>query len=114
MHITAWLLAAAMFGIVPVQAQDIAGIEDCSKTSGLDKRTGCFQSNIEFLHRLIAKQTSDLQQKLSAAHAEIGELKRAVAGMQTSITNLQTSVSKLQASIEQLQAAKKPEVKETK
>jgi phage shock protein A len=114
MHITAWLLAAAMFAMVPAQAQDIAGIEDCSKTSGLDKRTGCFQSNIEFLHRLIVKQTGDFQQKLSAAHAEIGELKRAVAGMQTSITNLQTSVSKLQASLEQLQAAKKPDAKETK
>jgi len=110
MHITAWLLAAILV-VAPVQAQDIAGIEDCTKTAGLDKRTGCFQSNIEFLHRLITRQTSDLQQKLSAAHAEIAELKRAVAGMQTNIANLQASVSKLQTSIEQLQAAKKPDAK---
>jgi hypothetical protein len=29
-------------------AQDIAGIEDCTGTSGLDKRTGCLQSNMQF------------------------------------------------------------------
>jgi hypothetical protein len=29
-------------------AQDIAGIEDCTKTSGLDKQTGCLQSNVNF------------------------------------------------------------------
>ena len=62
--------AAALLASNPAQAQDIAGIEDCSKTSGLDRRTGCFQSNIEFLHRLITKHTTELQQKVSAAHAE--------------------------------------------
>ena len=97
--------AAALLASNPAQAQDIAGIEDCSKTSGLDRRTGCFQSNIEFLHRLITKHTTELQQKVSAAHAEIGELKRAVAGLQTSLAKLQTSIEQLQ------QAAKKPEAK---
>jgi uncharacterized protein (DUF302 family) len=43
-------------GLSPVQldgaqAQDIAGMEDCTKTAGLDKRTGCFQSNVNFLHQ---------------------------------------------------------------
>ena len=51
--IAAFLLAAAAFGFGPAQAQDIAGMEDCTKTSGLDKRTGCFQSNIEYLNRSI-------------------------------------------------------------
>lgn len=106
------LLAAAISGFGPAQAQDIAGMEDCSKTSGLDKRTGCFQSNVEFLHKLIAKNTADLQQKLSAANAEIGLLKRAVASLQTDVANLQTGAAKLQTGIEQLQqAAKKPEAK---
>jgi hypothetical protein len=106
------LLAAAISGFAPAQAQDIAGMEDCSKTSGLDKRTGCFQSNVEFLHKLIAKNTADLQQKLSAANAEIGLLKRAMASLQTDVANLQTSAAKLQTGIEQLQqAAKKPESK---
>jgi phage shock protein A len=110
--IGALLLAAAAFGFGPAQAQDIAGMEDCTKTSGLDKRTGCFQSNIEYLNRSIAKHTADMQQKLSAANAEIGLLKRAVASLQADVAGLQTNVANLKTSIEQLrQAAKKPDAK---
>jgi chromosome segregation ATPase len=117
MYVKNLLLAAAMLLIAPAaaSAQDIAGIEDCTKTGGLDKRTGCFQSNVEFLHRSIAKQTGDAQQKLSAAYAEIGELRRAVAALQTNIATLQTALVKMQAAVDQLQPpAKKPDAKETK
>jgi outer membrane murein-binding lipoprotein Lpp len=85
------------------RAQDIAGIEDCTKTSGLDKRTGCLQSNVNFLQRLVTKIALEASQKLNAADAEIVALKSAVA--------------RLQKTVEQLQAAqkaagdKKPETK---
>jgi chromosome segregation ATPase len=122
MHkIGALLLAAAFLGSGAAQtrAQDIAGIEDCTKTSGLDKRTGCFQSNIDFLNRAMAKTSADLQQKLAAANAEIGELKRTVAtlqtnvaALQTNVATLQTNLTNLQTSVEQLQKnAKKPDAK---
>ena len=84
-------------------AQDIAGIEDCTKTSGLDKRTGCFQSSINFLQRLVNRNALEASQKLSAADAEIVALKSAVI--------------RLQETVEQLQAAqkaagdKKPDIK---
>src|SRR5260370_34488389 len=65
----ALLIAAAVFAMHPAQAQDITGMEDCTKTSGLDKRTGCFQSNIEYLNRLIAKQSAAMQQEPSTANA---------------------------------------------
>ncbi|HEY8441320.1 MAG TPA: hypothetical protein VIK79_07720 [Xanthobacteraceae bacterium] len=75
-------------------AQDIAGIEDCTKTSGLDKRTGCLQSNVNYLQRLVNKNALEAAQKLTAAQAEIVALKATVAG--------------LQKTVEQLQAAQKP------
>jgi hypothetical protein len=75
-------------------AQDIAGIEDCTKTSGLDKRTGCLQSNVNYLQRLVNKNALEAAQKLTAAQAEIVALKATVAG--------------LQKMVEQLQAAQKP------
>jgi peptidoglycan hydrolase CwlO-like protein len=113
--IAAILVAAMVIGFDPAPAQDITGMEDCTKTAGLDKRTGCFQSNVEFLHKLIVKNSTDLQQKLSAAHAEIGQLKRAVAGLQTNVATLQTNLTNLQTSIEQLQqAAKKPDRADSK
>src|SRR5215813_5521934 len=85
------------------RAQDIAGIEDCTKTSGLDKRTGCFQSNINFLQRLVNKNALEASQKLNAADAEIVALKSAV-------TRLQKTVEQLQAA-QKAAGDKKPETK---
>ena len=71
------------------RAQDIAGIEDCTKTSGLDKRTGCLQSNVNFLQRLVTKIALEAGQRLSAADAEIAALKGAVARLQKTVEQLQ-------------------------
>lgn len=96
-------LSLVVVAIDAARAQDIAGIEDCTKTSGLDKRTGCLQSNVNFLQRLVTKIALEAGQRLSAADAEIAALKGAVA--------------RLQKTVEQLQAAqkapsdKKPEAK---
>jgi hypothetical protein len=52
-------LSLVVVGVEAGCAQDIAGIEDCTKTSGLDKRTGCLQSNVNFLQRLVTKNALD-------------------------------------------------------
>ncbi len=85
--------ALIAFGSEAARAQDIAGIEDCTRTSGLDKRTGCFQSNVNFLQRLVTKNELDAAQRLKAAEAEIVALK--------------ATVSSLQKAVEQLKAAQK-------
>jgi hypothetical protein len=90
----ALICVVVIAGYAPASAQDIAGIEDCTKTQGLDKRTGCFQSNVNFLQRLVMKNAAEARQHLNAAHNEIIALKSLVAS--------------LKASIEQLQAAQKP------
>jgi hypothetical protein len=88
------ILCCGIFCFDLAQAQDIAGIEDCTKTSGLDKRTGCLQSNINLLQQLLTRNSRDYQQRLSAALNEIVALKSTVAS--------------LQARVEQLQAERKP------
>src|SRR5215510_6902577 len=96
-------LSLIIVGVDGARAQDIAGIEDCTKTSGLDKRTGCFQSNINFLQRLVTKNALETWQKLNAADAEIAALKSAV-------TRLQKTVEQLQAA-QKAAGDKKPETK---
>jgi hypothetical protein len=86
-------LSLIVVGVEAGCAQDIAGIEDCTKTSGLDKRTGCLQSNVNFLQRLVSKNARDAQNKLDDAASEIVALK--------------TAVTRLQRTVEQLQAAQK-------
>jgi hypothetical protein len=71
-------------------AQDIAGIEDCTRTAGLDKRTGCLQSNINFLQRLVTRNSLDARERLNAAHAEITALRSAVASLQASLERLKS------------------------
>jgi hypothetical protein len=96
-------LSLMVVGVEAGCAQDIAGIEDCTKTSGLDKRTGCLQSNVNFLQRLVTKNALDARNKLDDAASEIIALKAVVI--------------RLQKTVEQLQAAqktasdKKPETK---
>jgi hypothetical protein len=72
-------------------AQDIAGIEDCTKTIGLDKRTGCLQSNVNFLQRLVTKNALDARQKLDAAAAELAALKGVVNSLQKTVEQLQSA-----------------------
>jgi phage shock protein A len=91
---TALLVALAVLAGNAARGQDIAGIEDCTKTAGLDKRTGCFQSNIDYLIKTLAKNTADAQLKLSAANTEIAALKKAVAELRTSVEQLQTAAKK--------------------
>lgn len=72
-------------------AQDIAGIEDCTKTSGLDKRTGCLQSNVDFLQRLVMKNARDAEHKLGMAAAEIVALKGIVTRLQKTVEQLEAT-----------------------
>lgn len=82
-------------------AQDIAGVEDCTKASGLDKRTGCMQSNINFLQQLITKNALDTRARLTAAGNEVAALKNEV-------TTLKAALASVQASLDQLKAVSKP------
>jgi len=80
-------------------AQDVPGIELCTRETRMDRRTGCLQSNIEYLQKLIVANAADAQRKLNAAASEISALKAALA-------NLQANVDKLQAASKPDTAAK--------
>ena len=84
-------LGLIALGIDTGRAQDIAGIEDCTKTTGLDKRTGCLQSNVNFLQRLVMKNAVEAAQKLKKMEAEIMALKDSVTGLQKTVEQLQAA-----------------------
>jgi chromosome segregation ATPase len=91
-------LAAAMWSATPpVAAQDVQGIELCTRETRLDRRTGCLQSNIEYLQQAIAKNALDAQQKLAAANREIAAQKEAVAAAAMEIATLKDALAGVQA-----------------
>lgn len=94
---TRFRLAGLLFTLMaagPVLAQDIPGIEICTAEKTMERRTGCLQSNIDFLKQTITKASLDSQQRIDAANRQIETLKAAVMG--------------LQKKVEELQAAKEP------
>ena len=52
-------------------AQDIAGLEACTAEKQMERRTGCLQSNDEFLQQALSKLARETQAKISpqAAHS---------------------------------------------
>jgi hypothetical protein len=86
------------------RAQDVQGIELCTREASMDRRTGCLQSNVQYLQGVIAKNAAEARQKLGAAAGEIGALKGEVAG-------LKAELAALQARLEKLETAAKPAAK---
>ncbi len=113
------LAAAPIAGLIDAliladaaRAQDVPGIELCTRETSPDRRVGCLQSNIQYLHGLIAKNAADAQQKLAAATSAVGGLKGEVAALQNEIAAAKSEIAALKAalaaeraSVEKLQAA---------
>jgi chromosome segregation ATPase len=100
---SAWLVVAPL--AATALAQDVPGIEICTRESRLDRRTGCLQSNVEFLQQVIAKNALDAQQKLSAANRDIAALKEQVAGASRDVAALKEALAAMQARLDQLSKA---------
>jgi hypothetical protein len=89
--------------VVPAAAQDVPGIEICTRESRLDRRTGCLQSNVEFLQQVITKNALDSQQKLNAAGRDIAALKDQLAAANRDVVALKDALAGIQARLDQLQ-----------
>jgi chromosome segregation ATPase len=102
-------LAAAWFVgmllIAAALAQDVPGVEICTRESRLDRRTGCLQSNVEFLQQVVTKNALDAQQKLSAATREIAALKEQLAAANQELATLKDVLAALDAKVGLLQKA---------
>jgi hypothetical protein len=89
------LSAAASAAPPPAAAQDIPGIELCTREQRMDRRTGCLQSNVEYLQQLIAKNSLDAQQRVAAANREIAAQKDQLAAANREIAALKDALAEL-------------------
>lgn len=95
-------LALWLAAVLPAAAQDVPGIENCSAEKAMERRTGCLQSNVNYLKAQLTKASLESGQKLDAAARQIDALKAAVIGLQATLAQLQARVETLE---------KKPEAK---
>lgn len=87
------MMIVALLGLMPFAAlaQDVPGIEICTAEKSMERRTGCLQSNINFLMQRMSKLSLENQQKLDAANRQIDALKAALAGLQKKVDDLQAA-----------------------
>jgi chromosome segregation ATPase len=109
---TAWCVAAVL--VATALAQDIPGIEVCTRESRMDRRTGCLQSNVEFLQQVVTRNALDAQQKLSAAGRDIATLKEQLAAASREAATLKDALAAMQARIMQLEKAALPPKQDAK
>ncbi len=76
-------------------AQDVPGIEICTAEKTMERRTGCLQSNVNFLKSSLTKASLEHQQKIDAANRQIDALKAALTGLQATVAQLQGQVQAL-------------------
>jgi chromosome segregation ATPase len=88
------LLAPWMLTSGKAAAQDVPGIEICTVEKTMERRTSCLQSNVDFLHKTIAKLSADHQAKLDAANRQIEGLKATLASLQKIVDDLQAAQKK--------------------
>ena len=99
------LAAIASTVAPPAAAQDVPGIELCTRERQMDRRTGCLQSNVEYLQQLIAKNSLDAQQRLAAANREIAAQKDQLAAANREIAALKDALAELKTRADQAPAA---------
>jgi hypothetical protein len=95
-------------------AQDVPGIEICTRESRMDRRTGCLQSNVEFLQQVVTRNALDAQQKLAAATREIAALKEQLAAANQDLATLKDALAAQDAKIGLLLKAAQPSRPDTK
>jgi septal ring factor EnvC (AmiA/AmiB activator) len=101
------IVAAAAVGIMASAhsacAQDVPGIENCMAEKQIERRTGCLQSNINFLKTQITaevgKAKADAQAKLDDAAKQIDALKLLVSGLQAELKQVQADLADARAKL---------------
>ncbi len=98
------MLRTALLGVLviaasPACAQDIVGLEDCGQARSLDKKAGCLQANVEFLHRLIKKNDAAAQAALRDQAARLGTANARLDDLRAEFRRLQAAVDQLERKI---------------
>jgi chromosome segregation ATPase len=81
-------------------AQDIRGLEVCTAEKQIERRTGCLQSNVEFLQQAIAKLARETQDKITAASRDLAAARAEIAALKSTIAKLDSELTQMKAKAE--------------
>ncbi len=79
----------------PGRAQDIIGLEDCAQARGPDKKIGCLQGNVGYLHGLIRKNEAAAAARLRDAESKLNEATATLDALRREIERLKAIIGRL-------------------
>jgi hypothetical protein len=82
-------------------AQDIPGLEVCTAEKRMERRTGCLQSNDQYLQQALSKLARETEAKIAASG-------RALASAQAEIVALKSAMEKLNSELAQMKSKVEP------
>jgi septin family protein len=83
----------------PATAQDVPGLETCTAEKQMERRTGCLQSNDDFLAQTISKLARETQARIAASGRDLAAARAEIA---TEIATLKSAMEKLNGEVAQM------------
>ena len=93
--VAAVLITSALLS--PAAAQDIRGVEKCTAEAQMERRTGCLQANVEFLHQALIKLERDTREKINALTRDLAAGRAEIAALKSSVAKLDSELTQLRA-----------------
>ena len=81
-------------------AQDVAGLETCTAEKQMERRTGCLQSNDDFLAQRLTKLARETEAKLTASGRELAAARAEIATLKSAMEKLNGELAQMKAKVE--------------
>jgi hypothetical protein len=81
-------------------AQDVPGLETCTAEKQMERRTGCLQSNDDFLAQGLSKLSRETQTKLAASGRDLAAARAEIATLKSALEKLNGELAQLKAKVE--------------
>jgi ubiquinone biosynthesis protein UbiJ len=81
-------------------AQDVPGLETCTAEKQMERRTGCLQSNDDFLAQTLSKLSRETQARLAASGRELAAARAEIATLKSAMEKLNGELAQLKAKVE--------------
>jgi hypothetical protein len=92
--------ALIVMPLSPATAQDIRGLEICTAEKQMERRTGCLQSNVEFLQKALTGLTRETQTKMAAAARDLAAAREEIAALKAAVAKLNSELAQLKTKAE--------------
>lgn len=70
-------------------------LEICTAEKQMERRTGCLQSNVEFLQKALAGLTRETQAKMAAAGRDLAAAREEIAALKAAVAKLNSELAQL-------------------